>query len=126
MSECIEYIGARNAHGYGWRTIHGKQMHASRAAWIEANGKIPDGKQVLHRCDNRACINIDHLYIGTVSDNMKDRAVRGRCKTHKLTPKIAAEIRFRYKSGETQANLAREYQLSSGYLSELVNGRYWK
>lgn len=125
MSECQNYPGAVNRCGYGWLTLKGKQMHASRAAWIESGRDIPNGMSVLHHCDNRRCVNLEHLYVGTQSDNTKDRAIRSRCKTQKLTKDKAEEIRTRYSSGETQATLARCYGLSSSYVSELVRGRYW-
>ena len=122
---CINYDGCRNTCGYGWRTFRGKQMNASRAAWIELFGDVPKGKQVLHHCDNRACINIKHLYLGTIQDNMRDRASRGRCSTHKITHEQALIIRKSYSSGMKQSEIVLRYHLSSGYVSELVRGKHY-
>jgi hypothetical protein len=46
--------------------------------WEESNGSIPDGMRVLHRCDVPACVNIDHLFLGTSLDNMQDMTAKGR------------------------------------------------
>lgn len=78
MKDCIEWAKSRNNDGYGQERYNGKTMRAHRAAWIKTNGFIPDGLYVLHKCDNRACVNIDHLYLGTQKDNMRDARIRGR------------------------------------------------
>lgn len=51
---------------------------AHRCAWRLWRGPIPEGKLVLHHCDNPRCINPDHLYLGTDADNVRDREARGR------------------------------------------------
>ena len=88
MSECIEAEGATNNSGYVSTWFRGKRMGAHRAAYIEAHGDIPEGLDVMHACDNRKCINPEHLSVGTRSDNMRDCASKGRIysPTAKLTP----------------------------------------
>lgn len=61
--------------------INGTATPAARVAWILTNGDIPSGKQILHKCDNPSCINPDHLYLGTASDNMLDRYERNPSQT---------------------------------------------
>lgn len=74
---CVEYTGARS-HGYGRVKRSGKMLLAHRYAWELVNGPIPDGMFICHKCDNPPCCNMDHLFIGSHSDNMKDAHKKGR------------------------------------------------
>lgn len=74
---CIEWSGKRDKDGYGCLWLAGEQR-AHRALYRLYCGPIPAGMQVLHSCDNPPCVNLDHLRIGTVADNMADRKARGR------------------------------------------------
>jgi len=56
------------------------QGYAHRLAWAEANGPIPEGMAVLHRCDVRTCVNVEHLFLGTLIDNNMDRDRKGRTR----------------------------------------------
>ena len=127
VSDCKNYQGAINTSGYGWVSFRGKQMAASRKAWILERGEIESGLHVLHRCNNPRCINIDHLYLGNHSRNMRDRAIAGNQNNGKLNQEQVAEIRRSYNSKEaTQSELSRKYKLSTGYVSDLVKGKHWK
>jgi len=77
--ECLEYCGSRS-DGDGTIRVNGRMSKAHRVAWELEHGQIPDGLCILHRCDNRPCCNVDHLFIGTVDDNNKDRAAKGRTR----------------------------------------------
>jgi hypothetical protein len=74
---CLEWQRGRRK-GYGVLRFEGQNHLAHRAAWAVANGPIPTGLCVLHKCDNPKCINPDHLFLGTIADNCHDRHAKGR------------------------------------------------
>lgn len=78
MSACILWTGPVNEHGYG----RPDRVYAHRSAYEKAYGPIPVGMCILHKCDVRRCINPEHLFIGTRSDNLKDMWAKGRGKNN--------------------------------------------
>jgi hypothetical protein len=123
MTPCIDFNGYRLRCGYGRCWYKGAKWLAHRAAWDEANGPIPAGLFVCHHCDNRACINPDHLFLGTNADNMQDMRAKGRssngirprgegCTHSKLTEDQVREIRDRAAGGEPQRSIASDYGIS--------------
>ena len=91
--DCLEMAGSDHTE-FGYKKFNGGLAH--REAWELLCGPIPDGLCVLHSCDNPACVRIDHLFLGTGNDNMRDMVAKGRqrnappkthCpKGHPLTP----------------------------------------
>ena len=78
-SGCLEWSGClRGKSGYGAVRHGGKTLDAHRLSWILNNGTIPDGLFVLHTCDNRICVNLLHLRLGTPKDNYDDAVLKGR------------------------------------------------
>jgi len=129
--DCWPWTGDRHSRGYGviHRTIAGvsKKTLAHRASWEAHVGPIPDGLCVLHRCNNPPCVNPEHLYIGTHSDNMRDLAETGRLKGEgnpraKLTNRMVMEIRC---SQKPHVELAKKYGVYVGHISGIKTGRLW-
>lgn len=75
---CWPWTGAVTSWGYGNFKAEEGYIGAHKAAWIYANGDVPDGLCVLHRCDNRVCCNPEHLFLGTKVDNAQDAVRKGR------------------------------------------------
>ena len=74
--KCWNWTAALNNQGYGFFWYKEKMCLSHRMAWALTKGDIIDNGLVLHKCDNPKCVNPEHLYIGTASDNMKDRSDR--------------------------------------------------
>jgi len=75
---CIEWTGARLPTGYGLFSLDGRMQRAHRVSYELSFGPIPDGLHILHSCDNPPCVNPAHLRPGTRTENMQDKAERGR------------------------------------------------
>ena len=90
---CWLWRGAVGTHGYGVIGLGGHAtITAHRFSWALHKGKIQDGRWILHRCDNRRCVNPNHLYLGTVRENVRDMMERGAPYCFKLRSHITPEI----------------------------------
>ena len=77
---CWGWSGSKDRHGYGQLRIDGRLHNAARISWELHYGAIPDGKYVLHFCDNPECTNPHHLFLGSMQDNSRDMMQKGRGK----------------------------------------------
>lgn len=78
VNGCYEWKGSRNKDGYGQASVNGRRVLAHRAIWSLIHGQIPEKMYICHKCDNPPCINPEHLFLGTPSDNQKDSYRKGR------------------------------------------------
>jgi len=112
-TNCWNWLGSRDGHGYGRIGVQSKRWSAHRLAWTMHNGPVPPGLHVLHKCDNPSCVNPNHLWLGSHADNMIDRERKGRNAATRLTQDQKNRIRQRYKPRTvTIANLAHAYRVS--------------
>ena len=118
--------------GYGLVNANRKTRQAHRVAYELAIGPIPDGMQVLHRCDTRCCVNPAHLFLGTPQDNMADRDRKGRQMRYermwkaKLTRQDVEDIHVLYRNGMSQRKLAKRYGVWETTIADVIHGRTWK
>lgn len=124
-TNCWEWQGFIDPNGYGNIKMGNRVMRAHRFSYSYYISKIPDGYDVLHKCDNRRCCNPAHLFLGTDQDNALDREIKGR-NPHKLSPQLVKEIRLRRNSGESVSSLRKEFGLSKENMYKLLNRKSWR
>lgn len=134
--DCWIWLGYRNNDGYGRLTINNKQYWAHRISYEMAYGKIEDQSlEVCHSCDNSACVNPDHLHLGTHKENMEEAVLRNRFtkrargESHpnsKLTESDVRLIREEYNKGAGINYLARKFGVSKTPISQIVKGKTWR
>ena len=150
FSGCKIWYGASVPAGYGVIGHLKRYTYTHRVAWELANGPIPAGLFVLHRCDQPACINPDHLFVGTPLENMRDMIAKGRQNYTKnkrsgpdhplfgrrfdpskhpnarLNWERVNEIRALYKPGVKQSDIAKMFGIKQPQVSAIIRGTSWK
>ena len=133
--KCWFWIGARNPDGYGTLRIERKSIKVHRFSYEIHKGKIPLGLEVCHSCDNTSCVNPEHLFLGTHSDNMRDMENKKRSKHprgenqrfHKLTWENVIKIRRKYKTGKiTQKRLSEIFGVGESTIQGIIKKQTWK
>ena len=130
-SECIPWNGFIDVNGYGKRG----HKWAHRAVYASVHGDIPEGMEVMHLCNNKACVNIDHLKLGTHAENMAaasrdglfpERDNHGEMNPNaKLNNEIVAKIREKRDAGFTLKELSQEFGVTISHVGKIVRGEAW-
>ena len=124
-TKCIEWPLGLTSAGYGVFRRDGKNTTAHRYAYEQAYGPITDGKHVCHHCDNPACMNHEHLFLGTHAENLQDMARKGRSGQAKLSPDQVAAIKFALQNGAEQKLQSWLYGVSVSTINLIARGKNW-
>lgn len=135
---CWIWQKKKSNNGYGEFAFGGgRNGRAHRVSYFAHIGEIPEGMDVCHRCDVRSCVNPDHLFLGTRSDNLIDASKKNRVsRTHqkkgsahpasKLSEADIPKIRARLALGHSRASIARSYAVSDRIILLIDRGQAWR
>lgn len=133
-NSCWEWTKRLNICGYGILVINDKNYPSHRVSYMLYNGEV-NNLLVLHKCDNRKCVNPEHLFLGNQKDNMNDMRFKNRDKKAsgeqagptKLTENIVLSIRSDYNTGNfTHKQLAIKYNTTEGNCSRITRKETWR
>lgn len=124
--DCWEWLGKKDAKGYGFFHMGGEQWRAHRAAFVISGGCLLPGQILLHSCDNPSCVNPGHMMPGTIRENNQDRARKGRSKPiRKLSVEDVREILVRVRD-EPKKALARRFNVSPSLIRQIAHRTIWR
>lgn len=132
---CALWTASVTTKGYGRFKFRGEMHAAHRIAWVFAHGPIPTGLCVLHKCDNPPCVNVEHLFLGTIADNNRDRDEKGRARgganrgsrnpQAKLHESDIPWVRAFVRSGHKQRVVADAFGITQTAVSAIARGVIW-
>ena len=130
---CLVWTGKKHPDGYGEIQHDGRVWRVHRLMWTICFGEIGEGLQVCHKCDNPACARIDHLFLGTHTDNMRDMASKGRGvipalrgEEHGASKITEAQALAIFKDSRPQAVIGDSYGVAQSLVSQIKNMKVWK
>lgn len=130
-NDCWIWQGTKDKSGYGQVNFQYKLWKAHRVSYMIYHGD-PGELYVLHRCDNPACVNPNHLAAGTNEDNIRDMIRKGRNQNNRIQPKpkFSADdirsMRIAYENGEKQIEIAAFHGVHPSYVSRIVRKIWYK
>lgn len=125
--KCWHWTAGLTKWGYGQTTIAYKSYRAHRLAWAFHNGQpVPDGMSVCHSCDNPACCNPHHLWIGTIKDNTLDMVKKGRGNRQAVPVASVPGIYARLKAGESAAAIAKEFNVHPSTIRDIRSHKTYR
>ncbi len=130
-SGCWLWTACKTHNGYGAIQVDGKKRGAHRVSFELYVSPIPAGMFVCHTCDNKACVNPEHLFIGSPKDNIRDMFNKGRenkaCGEAVAGAKLTAEdVRWIRQLGAPQWKIARCFGVTQPLISKIKAGHWWK
>ena len=149
VENCLEWTGkSRKRGGYGRfflirEDLGKKNVSSNRMVWELVFGEIPDGMMVCHKCDNPPCCNPSHLFLGTAYENYHDAVKKGRISlspahlvglikrvgmdvgSAKLTDEQVLDIREKHIQGLSNGLISRQFSVSQGTVSRIINRKLW-
>ncbi len=131
-SDCWHWRGCHFRCGYGSFKYQGKATGSHRIAWMLTNGIIPTGLDVLHRCDVRSCVNPNHLFVGSHSDNMADMKAKGRIgirhrgEHHHKAKLTLGQVAFIRDSKDSSLTLAKTMPVDASTIRKIRRSQIWQ
>jgi hypothetical protein len=120
QSGCHEWQASLHRDGYGKFYFRGKDSQSHRSGYQILVGPIPDGQWVLHRCDNRKCVNPEHLFLGVAMDNIQDMDRKGRRGTNTVfSESDVSKIKTLLAAGVTQQKVADAFGVHQTSISRI-------
>lgn len=132
FGDCWNWTGWLDKNGYAYVSYKNRQINAHRFFYAWCCGEVPKGKVVRHTCDNRKCVNPEHLILGTMLDNSQDMIQAGRSMCGEknaasvLTDEKVLEAARLYESGWSLARLCEKYNVHGSTMLYAISGKTWK
>jgi hypothetical protein len=126
---CVEWVGCLATNGYGQIAFKNKLWRAHRLSFMLAGNELIDGLEICHTCNNRKCINPNHLRQDTSSSNHIDKSKAGNHPLRKLSDNEVLEIRKLYVKGSREFSthkLAKKYGVFQKAIYLIVTGKTYK
>lgn len=130
-SGCWNWTASIQNSGYGKFRVGDKMMSSHRVSYLIYKGEIPENMNVCHKCDNKLCVNPDHLFLGSQADNIRDKIKKGRqtngekAWNAKLTKTQVKVIREAHKNGFQMKQIRDYFKISWTSISNIINKKRW-
>ena len=127
--KCWNWTASIRTGGYGQIAWRGRPIGAHRASWFIHNGPIPEGLDVLHKCDNRRCVRPGHLFLGTNDDNNADREKKGRTAWGEALPQSklsAQDVKYIRKAFRSfKISISKKFKIKDVTVSSIIWRKRW-